>query len=69
VSYASWPYDESTRNDVNTLRGRFRLSQDDEATSAAYRTWNSVQRESAAPAEPYQFSIATLVREARDRRY
>jgi hypothetical protein len=69
VSYASWPYNESTRNGVNTLRSRFGLPQSDDTNSAAYRTWHTAEPKSATAPEPYQFSLATLVREARDRRY
>jgi hypothetical protein len=69
VSYATWPYDESTRNGVNTLRGRFGLSQNDATSSAPYSlgSQHAAQPEPVTAAEPYQFSLATLVRSARDR--
>ena len=69
MSYASWPYDESTRNGVNTLRDRFGLSRSDGASSVPYSpgSQHAARPEPVAAEAPYRLSLSTLVRSARER--
>jgi hypothetical protein len=66
MSYASWPYDRSTTNPINTLAGRI-------SRPAAAEPTPVVPERPAAPAaarpddksEPYRWSVAGLLRVAR----
>ena len=65
MSYASWPYDRSTTNPINTLGGRINRP------VAAESTPTTPERPGAAAArpedkpEPYRWSVAGLLRVAR----
>ena len=71
MPYASWPYDDRTRNETNTLRGRFGLTHGHDCSSDPYRpaAQPPARQEAATVPEQYQsFTLSSIVRSARDDR-
>jgi len=68
MPYASWPYDEPTRSETNTLRGRLGMAHGHESSYDRYHPAPQYERQEATAApDPYRSTLSGVVRAARDR--